>query len=918
MANPDRLHITYHPARRSISFTVYEGDTVVNNTYESLTKYSINKKHEFVLNLCGDDFLDDILHPFVGKDAVDISMTTTRLDYEDFLRQVDEYNSRHFSKIRLHELDPNNELPDMTTSFNNIKEQGEKIVSLLDEHWSHIQNINCKSISTKKYMNSVADKLTVEKKDIKRSLKSLTEDNNVNLCLVGVHSSGKSTLINTLLGYEILPVDIRPETAKVLKIKGVPGVESIYVEFSRTENQVQKTCKIGWDSSNHFLIIKDNNMCPDYTSTLQNELFKNRMKRYDEQVRALLDYLNPDESVDAKVDLGFPLPFESTDLKFTLYDTPGTDSNIAYHQQILSEALNQTNSILLFVLEPYNVAGSGNVTLMNLLLEKSANPNNSIDLEQSFFIFNKIDSVKKTSDIQKLKIGQLKKSETDINPIPLAERKVFFLSASNGFAAIAKKNGVSNADWEYILEFDCKKSLNSQYGCYYQHNHFGKSKYITELNLDKTNKVLESETNELDKYIISSGIYSLVEAIKDYGLRYASTVKTSAIIKSIESAADSVSTIVKETSLGTDERVQDIYLQLESEKEKIYEIIKETSAKYEVKTNLSTNERKKILSELQVDSDSFEKSVIKPTQKIIDERLEKPWFLNLKFIPVIINDETEILLQSDIERLYKRYIENYKEKRTAYLIERQNNFIKDFMDMVEKSEISEKTKEKLKDFKYPNIPEFEIEKKLKELFETANFFEYGALKNICKKIAHLTSGTLNSMEQKINKEKEESPSLSKENLNSTELSQENKRLKKMQENVEEGFKKALEGSKVIVNESLKQIDKGMQKIVEKVDPLETKTLNKDKFKNEVEDWMQEKQAVITENFWEDLSSALNQMCEDLSKEFRDNIELYSTRIKALEEEHEPLVILSENIIKLQNSISHVQFQLDKTTKGVNL
>lgn len=150
MANPDRVHITYHPARRSISFTVYEGDTVVNNTYESLTKYSINKKHEFVLNLCGDDFLDDILHPFVGKDAVDISMTTTRLDYEDFLRQVDEYNSRHFSKIRLHELDPNNELPDMTTSFNNIKEQGEKIVSLLDEHWSHIQNINCKSISTKK------------------------------------------------------------------------------------------------------------------------------------------------------------------------------------------------------------------------------------------------------------------------------------------------------------------------------------------------------------------------------------------------------------------------------------------------------------------------------------------------------------------------------------------------------------------------------------------------------------------------------------------------------------------------------------------------------------------------------------------------------------------------------------------------
>ena len=49
--------------------------------------------------------------------------------------------------------------------------------------------------------------------------KQSLDSNDVNLCLVGTYSAGKSTFINAVIGKRILPESINSETAKMFKIK---------------------------------------------------------------------------------------------------------------------------------------------------------------------------------------------------------------------------------------------------------------------------------------------------------------------------------------------------------------------------------------------------------------------------------------------------------------------------------------------------------------------------------------------------------------------------------------------------------------------------------------------------------------------------------------------------------------------------
>lgn len=910
MANPNHLRIVYHPARRDISFCLFEDENKVDGKYESLEKYSIYQKGKFVLSLCGNSFFADILKPFAGKDSVNISIRTTKIDYEDFKRRVSEYNaakSKNDCEINLLPLEESDELLDMKQSFNEIKDQGEKIVELLNEHWNKIQDIHCTSSNAKEYLMRVAEKIKLEKENIEKNLKSLSDDNNVNLCLIGVHSSGKSTLINTLLGYRILPVDIRPETAKMLKIKGVDSIEDCFVEFSIGAQENEKKCNLKWDANSKVLYIKDSNLSQSFKNLLVEELNKNREYQIYEQVHLLLDFLNKDETINARIDLGFPIPFNSPDLKFTIYDTPGADSNVGYHKKILSEALaNQTNSILLFVLLPNSLSGTGNVEIMNELLEKSENSNNVIDIEQSFFVFNWADSC--SSELDKLKDGKLKKSETDENPVDLAERKVFFVSSKCGYAAISTKNSIASAAETKDFKYKCLESYDEEFGRYYKHNHFGKSEYATKLMIENTELALreaEKANDDCTKYLISSGIYTLQEEIKNYGERYASAVKTSAIIKSIESAADSVTRMVKETSLGTDEKVKDIQTKLENEINKVEEIIDATSSEYARRSKTPSE-----IEKVGIGSQSFYHNVLTPVEETLNKKLEK--FLLL--FNVHIDDQMQTAIQTEISDIYRTYTENYKEKRVGYLLQTQAEFINDFMEKVEKSEISQETKEKLKNFKLPDTPEFGLDKKIDELFDGAKLFEHENIKKFFKAIADGTLSAAENLEQSI-KENEisVSKSVSQKSALPASSSKKDKAIalaKNLFEKTKYAVKNGTEKTKELINPAVRATADGAKNVSEKINDWETRTVSKKQFITDVKDWFTHNQAKLTDKFKKDFSDAIDQMCKDLAKEFKDNIDTYSTKIRALREDNEPLELLAADIVELQQAVSQRTEELE--------
>ena len=103
-------------------------------------------------------------------------------------------------------------------------------------------------------------------------------------------------------------------------------------------------------------------------------------------------------------------------------------------------------------------------------------------------------------------------------------------------------------------------------------------------------------------------------------------------------------------------------------------------------------------------------------------------------------------------------------------------------------------------------------------------------------------------------------------------------------------------------DKVKKIPKTVNKTT-KIDSGEIKTISQKKFINLVTDWLHKNQTNIIQNFEKELSTAVNLLCDNLSKEFNDNIDTYSSKIRALKEDIEPLKELFEDIKKLNKDMT---------------
>lgn len=865
MPNPDKLRIEYYPARRDIIFKVFENDIEIEVDREKFNKYSVEQEGKFVLSLQGNDFFDDILRPFAGKDNVNISIKTTRIDYEDFKNRVKKYNlDNNKTRINLNDLESEDELLEMREAFSLIKEQGEKIVTLLDDHYNCIKNIEANGES-KSYLLNNAEKIEKIKTSIQEKVKSLSEDNNVNLCLVGSYSSGKSTLINTLLEYKIVPVDIRESTAKMIIIKGVKDLCDSYIKFSITDSDSKSTkqCSVKWDNTKKILFVEESNIAREVQNKIQEMIEANKTLQIYEQIYNFLNYINEMENLDSEIKLGFPISIDSKDIQYTIYDTPGTDSNYVNHRDILKEALNnQNNSILIFVLTPDSISGSGNKELMKYLLENYTNENTMIDIEQSFFVINKADT---NTQLEVLKTSVLHRFEGDTNPIDLSEKKLFFIASNCGFAVKSKMNKIPVED---SIKWEFKKSLDFKY---FQYNHYGKSEYATEKLLNESTDALKKEKDELMQYYICSGFYSLEAAIKEYGDRYAFTTKTSALFKSIEKAVYSVTDLEKRTSIGepSDEaELNNKEKKLEAEKKKVKENLEETK-------NIYTNRLKKTSSKLEVglDSNSFVDNLINPIEDTLKKKISHDGIG--KFLPVRIDEQIRKDINDTISEIYSKFTNDYKEKREKYLSSINNDFVDTFMEKISEK-ISEETKKHLMlDKKLLELPAFELSKEIEEFFDNAKLWNNQLIKSLKKVLAQIL------------REKDNNA-----NLDSSKSIISSKNPQNKIRNIIDKVKK-----------TPKTVNKNIEEPSTKIDSGEIKTISPKKFINSVTEWLNKNQTNIIQKFENDLSSAVNNLCDDLSKKFIDNIDTYSSKIRALNDDIDSLKKLFEDIKKLNKKMT---------------
>lgn len=554
------LMIMYHPVKKEIRFLAKVKGQFLDVPFKmcpNLMKYA-PENGEFLLQNQGNQFFTDIWEQF-SHDIISLVFKGTKVDYDDFAEKISEYNkSVGEDRIVIKDFV---ELPPVSEIFTQINDFCDETLTLFE---SELQDSDVQGMFKKRK----------EEFQIKREKLNC---NDINLCLVGTYSSGKSTFINTLIGKRILPESISSETAKMFRIQNDENPGIVFT-VKKSENSDSIIVTISWDATTGRYTFSSTGECEKIRKVIQNEINSAvvfHMQQH-EQLYQILKSLNnvPNmptdefaEYVDGVIEVHFPIPLDPN-ISFTFYDTPGTDSNSNEHLMVLRKALQQqTNSILIILYEPTKMEGTGNSILYKLINasrnDAEANGEVHIDLSRSLHIINQADtrSLADLSHLRNKKVEvSLKESDKIYNEenecIDLANERLFFVSAKAAYIAKAIKNNVDTED-ERIWLANHRNEINNVHvddpllmkcdtaevdtGMYFKLNRLANAEDETKQMIADCMKELKEldETDDkslqtiLRRVYINSGMYAVEREIVKYAQKYALAVKAKGLYDGI-------------------------------------------------------------------------------------------------------------------------------------------------------------------------------------------------------------------------------------------------------------------------------------------------------------------------------------------------------------------------------------------------
>lgn len=168
------------------------------------------------------------------------------------------------------------------------------------------------------------------------------------LLVLGNYSAGKSTFINSLVGYELLPASDQPTTAKIIQIEKF-AEKWIEIEATLLRNKV--CIRIDEDG---FEVEGDR---IDETIITDLESIRQSLPQITPQIlaRAVLAYLNAREdsglNIIAVKTAFTDSPLSKSSHRYVIFDTPGSNSSTNMeHLQILREAMaGMSNGLPIFI-----------------------------------------------------------------------------------------------------------------------------------------------------------------------------------------------------------------------------------------------------------------------------------------------------------------------------------------------------------------------------------------------------------------------------------------------------------------------------------------------------------------------------------------------------------------------------------------
>lgn len=701
------LQMKYHPAKKEVMFRRFQSGNEVPIRNDSRLKTYMNKKGKFVLQDFGNEFFDDIAYSFSGEKEIAMEVITTKGDFDDFMSMLEYYNEGSKIKITAKLIA---ELPDMEKTYEAVKKHGIESMEILKKHRGEFFDVPLTTDEVKECVNSFAKEVLEATEDIDKKI-NLLEQNTVNICFSGVYSAGKSMLINSILGYSILPENIMPETAAMFRIKSPEKHGNIRTAFDiKTDHS-----EIVWNENESIFEFVSGPAESDCRKRIQEVIYENKGMPCYYQLRCILDTLNKEMDVLRNIDVYYPIPLDSERLQFTIFDTPGTDSDDDEHQRILQDALSeQTHSILVFVVSPNNLKGGGNKTLLRYLSEAEKKESKStIDLGRSLFVINMADML--TGDAQFIKLKQADIEEEGLEPIKLSDKKLLFTSAKYGYASRAVKNGIASEQEEFTIAAQSGAVTNEKFGCYYRYDQCATSEFAA-------NKLLSGCTEEFNSAMkdgniseavwVASGLYALQNEIILYGIKYASAVKAYSIIDGVDKALARLEKNAYSLKQQNDDDIERVKQEIKDITDAVTGSINTAHKKRELPQDGTLPAS--ILSTLELDTESLSKFINEEGK----DRLKKviKGFLGIFNKKWDENDKKKV--DTVISNVVDDYTERFKNNRKKLLEKVRNKFIEEIKKAIEENGgLSEAAKKYISNIVPPEIDDFNPDYKFAQIYD---------------------------------------------------------------------------------------------------------------------------------------------------------------------------------------------------------
>lgn len=693
------LQMKYHPAKKEVEFHRFQNGQEIAIKNDSRLMHYMGLKGKFVLQDYGNTFFEDIASSFDGLKEIEMQVVTTQMDYEDFVQMVEYYNAEpNACKITPSLIA---ELPDMAHTFAEVKKYGEQATEILRRHRQNLFEIPLENENVRKSAESFAEQIDEERRNIHDKIASLN-DNAVSLCFTGVYSAGKSTLINALLGYKILPEKITSETAKMFRISSPKPDEKVMIAFE-IEGAYSE---LEWNEVKHCFAFSQGPSGNEIRDAIQQEVSRvagEQLKQH-EQICAILTMLNGTDGVSADIRIHFPVALDSPSVQYIIYDTPGTDSNYAEHQTVLMDALSeQKQSILIFVAAPNKTEGSGNNALLKYLKEvEEKDSKTSIDIGRSLFVINWSDSI--DSDARRdLQHEEIKYKDDDSFSIRLADKKLFFISAKYGYAARAVKNGIASEKDQSEFHRGLN-NMTDKYGGYcYREDRCAMSEFSTNRMIGRCEDALkdaQEKQDDISVLEVAAGLYALESEILQYGEKYASAVKASALIDSVDRALSKLSNRAVSLRESNREEIKEIEKNIIELRRTINEAIEKEYNESSIPENMPLPEEASRT--LGLDRASLYSAIVGNTKNYMDKEL-RGWFLGI-LGRVKVKDRDKDNVRDMINRAIDEYTDQFLSQRKILLESQRDIFIDAVKETImESGNISKAAKKFFLDVPVPQV-----------------------------------------------------------------------------------------------------------------------------------------------------------------------------------------------------------------------